>query len=72
MNSLAYANIGSEVNVAVIIEGKPIHGLANLGGGHIRYTGISSNCNLNSVSLDPADESFEGTCPYHGNCLEVS
>jgi len=36
VNSLAYANVGSEVDVAVIVDGKPIHGLANLEGGHIR------------------------------------
>ncbi len=36
VKNLAYANIGSEVDVAVIVDGKPIHGLVNLEGGHIR------------------------------------
>lgn len=52
-----YITIGTGVGVGVIIDGKPHHGMLHPEAGHIL------------LAKHPKD-TFEGTCPYHENCME--
>ncbi|MFD0671168.1 ROK family protein [Cohnella sp. GCM10027633] len=57
LDSCLYYTIGTGVGVGVYLEGKLAHGLVHPEGGHVL------------TRLYPGD-TFEGVCPYHGNCLE--
>ena len=57
LDSCVYYTIGTGIGVGVYAEGKLVHGLVHPEGGHIL------------TRRHPEDE-FEGTCPYHGDCLE--
>lgn len=57
LSSCAYYTIGTGVGVGIIAEGRPVHGLVHPEGGHI------------PIRKHPED-SFAGSCPYHGDCLE--
>jgi fructokinase len=53
-----YLTIGTGVGGGYIINGEPLSGLTSLEMGHIR---IPHDLNL---------DSFQGACPYHGDCFE--
>lgn len=57
LKSCVYYTIGTGVGVGVYTEGNLVHGLLHPEAGHI------------PVKRHPED-SFEGFCPYHGDCLE--
>lgn len=57
LTSCAYFTIGTGIGLGAYVEGKLIHGLVHPEGGHV------------FVRRHP-DDSFEGACPYHGDCLE--
>lgn len=52
-----YITIGTGVGVGVLIENKLLHGLVHPEAGHILIT-------------KRKDDTYEGTCPFHKNCLE--
>lgn len=55
--SSIYITIGTGVGVGVCINGKLLHGLVHLEGGHIL------------LSKHP-DDTYKGRCPFHENCIE--
>ncbi|MFC5653116.1 ROK family protein [Paenibacillus solisilvae] len=57
LDSCLYYTIGTGVGVGVFVEGKLVHGLVHPEGGHVL------------VRRHPED-TYEGCCPYHGDCLE--
>jgi fructokinase len=57
LNSCIYYTVGTGIGVGIYAEGNLIHGLVHPEGGHV------------SIRRHP-DDSFEGNCPYHGDCLE--
>lgn len=57
LESCVYYTVGTGLGVGIYSEGKLVHGLVHPEGGHVL------------TRRHPAD-SFAGTCPYHGDCLE--
>ncbi|SFE04943.1 fructokinase [Paenibacillus catalpae] len=57
LQSCLYYTIGTGVGIGVYAEGQLVHGLVHPEGGHV------------PVKRHPED-SFQGLCPYHGDCLE--
>jgi len=57
VSSCAYITLGTGVGVGIAVDGKPVHGLLHPEMGHI-FVRIAT------------DDQFEGTCPYHGACIE--
>ncbi|KAL0476675.1 fructokinase [Acrasis kona] len=61
VKSLAYITAGTGIGVGLSLDLRPVHGMMHPEGGHI------------PVPLAPQDvkDGFtQGTCPYHGCCLE--
>ena len=56
--SLAYLTIGTGIGGGLVLDGKPVHGIAHPELGHIY------------PRRHPLDEGFAGICPHHGDCLE--
>jgi fructokinase len=58
VDNLAYATIGTGIGVGVVRGGETLAGMHHFEMGHIRPA--------RDASRDP----FEGSCPFHGPCLE--
>jgi len=56
--SLAYLTIGTGIGGGLVLDGRPVHGIAHPELGHIY------------PRRHPEDAGFTGTCPHHGDCLE--
>ncbi len=56
--SLAYLTIGTGIGGGLVLDGRPVHGIAHPEVGHIY------------PRRHPEDATFAGTCPHHGDCLE--
>ncbi|MUT65214.1 ROK family protein [Paenibacillus sp. NEAU-GSW1] len=57
LDSCVYYTIGTGVGVGIYSEGKLVHGLVHPEGGHV-------------LTRRHKDDTYEGFCPYHGDCLE--
>ncbi len=57
LDSCIYYTVGTGIGVGVYAEGMLIHGLVHPEGGHV-------------MTRRHPNDSFKGTCPYHGDCLE--
>ncbi|MDR7073235.1 ROK family protein [Fictibacillus barbaricus] len=57
LDSCLYMTVGTGVGVGAIAEGRLIHGMLHPEMGHI-------------LVRRHEDDSFQGCCPYHGDCLE--
>ena len=58
VDSLVYITVGPGIGGGAVMRGRPLHGAAHPEMGHIR------------IPRDRASDPFDGTCPYHGDCLE--
>jgi fructokinase len=56
--SLAYLTIGTGIGGGLVVDGRPVHGIAHPEIGHIY------------PRRHPDDRDFPGICPNHGDCLE--
>ncbi|GAF06204.1 fructokinase [Paenibacillus pini JCM 16418] len=56
-DSCLYITVGTGIGAGAVVNGELVHGLSHPEMGHIM------------VRRHPKD-SYEGTCPYHGDCLE--
>lgn len=54
---LVYMTIGTGIGTGLLVNGGLVHGLVHSEGGHI-------------VVRRRPDDTYEGICPYHGDCLE--
>ncbi|AJY74036.1 ROK family protein [Paenibacillus beijingensis] len=57
LDSCVYYTIGTGIGVGVYAEGSLVHGLVHPEGGHI-------------LTRRHPQDTFQGNCPYHGDCLE--
>ena len=58
VDSLVYITVGTGIGGGAVIGGRPLHGASHPEMGHIR------------IPHDRAADPFDGSCPYHGDCLE--
>jgi fructokinase len=58
LENLVYLTIGTGIGGGVLVGGVPIHGLMHPEIGHI------------FPRRHPLDLEFDGTCPFHGDCME--
>ncbi len=55
--SCLYLTIGTGIGGGLVLDGKPFRALSHAEMGHLRLARLP-------------DDSFEGICPFHGDCLE--
>ena len=58
LDTFAYLTVGTGIGGGVFANGRPVHGLLHPEVGH------------SMVPHDRSRDPFEGSCPYHGDCLE--
>ncbi|MEU7940664.1 ROK family protein [Microbispora bryophytorum] len=58
LGTLAYITVGTGIGMGAVVNGGLVHGLLHPEFGHIRIP--------HDLERDP----FEGSCPFHGDCLE--
>ena len=58
LDSLVYITVGTGIGGGAVINGRPVHGVNHPEMGHIR------------IPHDRGADPFDGSCPYHGDCLE--
>jgi fructokinase len=58
LDTFCYITVGTGIGGGVMVNGRLLHGLLHPELGHMR------------VPHDWARDPFEGSCPYHGDCLE--
>ncbi|MGE0360118.1 MAG: ROK family protein [Vicinamibacterales bacterium] len=58
LSSVLYLTVGTGIGGGALIDGRSVHGLVHPEMGHVR------------VPHDRAVDPFDGTCPFHGDCLE--
>ncbi|HSF12490.1 MAG TPA: ROK family protein, partial [Erythrobacter sp.] len=58
VSSLAYLTIGTGIGGGLVLDSRPVHGIAHPEVGHIY------------PRRHPDDRDFAGTCPHHRDCLE--
>ncbi|MBC7876291.1 MAG: ROK family protein [Anaerolineales bacterium] len=58
LDTFIYLTVGTGIGAGVFTEGKLLHGLLHPEMGHI------------PLPHDLAQDPFEGTCPFHGDCFE--
>ncbi len=58
LDSLVYITVGTGIGGGAVIGGRPVHGASHPEMGHVR------------IPHDRAADPFDGSCPYHGDCLE--
>ena len=58
LNSFIYLTVGTGIGGGGMLEGKLLHGLMHPEMGHI------------PIPHDVDEDPFEGSCPFHGDCLE--
>ena len=54
---LLYVTVGTGIGVGITVRGRPLHGMMHPEGGHV-------------AAVRHPDDTFEGTCPFHGGCIE--
>ena len=57
LENVAYITIGTGIGAGILCDGRLLHGALHPEFGHLR------------TPIKPGDD-FEGTCPFHKNCLE--
>lgn len=57
LSSVVYMTVGTGIGVGALVEGKLVHGMLHPEMGHM-------------FIKKHTDDTFEGVCPYHGDCLE--
>lgn len=58
IDNYVYITIGTGIGGGVVINGQPLHGMVHPEIGHIL------------IPHDPEEDSFPGSCPFHGDCFE--
>ena len=58
LDTLSYITVGTGIGAGAVVNGRLLHGLLHPELGHVR------------IPHDRARDSFDGVCPYHGDCLE--
>lgn len=56
--SLAYITVGTGIGGGLVLDGRPVHGVAHPEMGHV------------FPRRHELDQDFAGVCPHHGDCLE--
>lgn len=58
LDTFVYITVGTGIGGGAMVEGNLLHGVMHPEMGHLR------------IPHDPGRDPFEGTCPFHGDCLE--